>query len=206
MLASGRGSNLQAILNAIAENRLFARVVVVVSDNPQAKALERARIARVPARVLKPSDYSSQSEYDRALAECCLEYRAQVVALAGYMRLLGPDFLAKFPQRVVNIHPSLLPAFPGLRAQEQAICYGVRYSGCTVHFVDEGIDTGPIILQAVVPVLPDDTEQTLSERILVQEHQIYPRALQLIAEGRLLVEGRRVYFVEKERSDRSCET
>lgn len=206
VLASGRGTNLQAIIDAIAEGRLSGRVVAVISDNPHARALERARIAKIPARVIEPSRYASKAEYESALAQCCLEHQAQVVALAGYMRILGAAFLERFPQRVVNIHPSLLPSFPGLKAQEQAIRYGVRYSGCTVHFVDEGVDSGPIILQAVVPVLPDDTEKSLSERILVQEHRIYPRALQLIAEGRLLVEGRRVYFTDLERSGHGCET
>lgn len=206
VLASGRGSNLQAILDAIGEDRLNGRVVVVISDNPQAKALERARIAKIPARLLAPSGYENKADYERALARCCQEYKAQVVALAGFMRILGSTFLGYFPQRVVNIHPSLLPAFPGLHAHEQAIKHGVRYSGCTVHFVDEGVDSGPIILQAVVPVLSEDDEETLSERILVQEHRIYPRALQLIGEGRLLVEGRRVYFTEMERSERSIET
>lgn len=206
MLASGRGSNLQAIMDAIGEGRLNGRVVLVISDNPHARALERARIAKVPTRLMLPSGYQSKADYEKALAQCCQEYKAQVVALAGFMRILGPTFLGHFPQRVVNIHPSLLPAFPGLHAQEQALRHGVRFSGCTVHFVDEGVDSGPIILQAVVPVLADDDEETLSERILVQEHRIYPRALQLIAEGRMLVEGRRVYFTEMERSERGSET
>jgi len=196
VLVSGRGTNLQAILDAIKEGRLTARVVAVVSDNPRAYALERAQKAGVPAFTLLPADFSSKEEYEEALVQLCKQQGAEAVALAGYMRILGPKFLQAFPSRVVNIHPSLLPSFPGLRAQKQALDYGVRYSGCTVHFVDEGVDSGPIILQAVVPVLPEDTEESLSERILLQEHRLYPKALQLLAEGRLLIEGRRVKILD----------
>lgn len=199
VLVSGRGTNLQAILDAINEGWLTARVVVVISDNPRAYALERAKAAGVPAFTLLPADFANKEEYEENLVRLCKEHGAEAVALAGYMRILGAKFLQAFPSRVVNIHPSLLPSFPGLRAQKQALEYGVRYSGCTVHFVDEGVDSGPIILQAVVPVLPDDTEESLSERILLQEHRLYPRALQLLAEGRLVIEGRRVKILDAAR-------
>lgn len=201
VLASGRGSNLQAIIDAVAAGELAVRVCVVISDNPHAPALARAEAAGVPTRLLLPGDFATQSEYENALAECCREFEAEAVVLAGYMRILGPEFLRRFPQRVLNIHPSLLPSFPGLRAQAQALRHGVRYSGCTVHFIDEGVDTGPIVLQAVVPVLAGDTEQSLSERILLQEHRLYPRALQLLAEGRLQLEGRIVVILDPEGSE-----
>jgi len=193
VLASGRGSNLQAILDSIRDGDLFAKVVVVISDNPEAYALERARSQGIPAVAALPSAYTSKAEYEQQLlAASCEAYQAEVVVLAGYMRLLGSVFLTKYHNRVVNIHPALLPAFPGLHAHRQAIEYGVRFSGCTVHFVDQGMDTGPIILQAVVSVEPDDTEETLAERILIEEHRIYPQALELIARGKVRVEGRRV--------------
>lgn len=197
VLASGRGSNFAAIMRAIEGGRLSARVVVLVSDKPNAPVLTLARGFGVPARVIEPRSYGSQKEYEEALARGCLEHGAEAVALAGFMRLLSTTFLSYFPDRVLNIHPALLPAFPGLHAQKQALDYGVRISGCTVHFVDEGMDSGPIILQAAVPVWPDDTEETLAERILKEEHRIYPEALQLLAEGRLRIEGRRVLIEKK---------
>lgn len=192
VLASGRGSNLQAIIDASRNSSLHAEVVVVVSDNPGAFALTRAKDQGLAAVLVEPAAYPSKAAYETALAEVCAAHQAEVVALAGYMRLLGPVFLARFPNRVLNIHPALLPSFTGLHAQQQALEYGVRFSGCTVHLVDAGMDTGPILLQAVVPVLPDDNEETLAERILVQEHRIYPQALELIARGRIRIEGRRV--------------
>lgn len=194
VLASGRGSNFAAIMRAIEGGRLNARVEVLISDQPQAPALSLARGFGVPVVVLPPKSFASRVDYENELAHQCAEYGVEVVALAGFMRLLTGTFLAHYPQRVVNIHPALLPAFPGLDAQQQALEYGVRFSGCTVHLVDEGMDSGPIILQAVVPVEPNDDEHALAERILKAEHQLYPQALQLMAEKRLRVEGRQVYI------------
>ncbi len=194
VLASGRGSNLQAIIDSSRNGSLFAEVAVVISDNPGAYALTRAKDQGIPAVLVEPSTYSSKAAYEEALLKVCADYKAEVVALAGYMRLLGHVFLSRYPSRVLNIHPALLPSFTGLHAQRQALEYGVRYSGCTVHFVDEGMDTGPIILQTVVPVLPDDNEDTLADRILVQEHRLYPQALELVARGKIRIEGHRVWI------------
>lgn len=192
VFASGRGSNLEAILNEIEAGKLPARVAVVVSDQPEAPALERARRRGIPALAVLPGDFSSRQAYEERLVEICRQHGVELVVLAGFMRLLGPTFLSAYRHHIMNIHPALLPSFPGLHAQEQAVRYGVRFSGCTVHFVDEGVDTGPIILQAVVPVEQDDTPETLAARILVEEHRLYPEAIRLYAEGRLHIEGRRV--------------
>jgi phosphoribosylglycinamide formyltransferase-1 len=192
VLASGRGSNLQAILDAIAAGRCPARVAVVVSDRKDAPALDRARASGVPARHLDPGAYPDREAFDRAVAEVLTAHGVELVCLAGYLRLLSPAFVAAFRGRILNVHPALLPAFPGLHAQRQALAHGVRVSGATVHLVDEGLDTGPIVLQATVPVEDDDTEATLTARILREEHRLYPEAIRLYAEGRLAVEGRRV--------------
>lgn len=192
VLASGRGSNFEAICTAIDEGRLNAKVAIVISDNENAPVLERARNRGIKALYVPASGYNGREAYEKALVKFCREAGAELVVLAGYMRLLGTTFLGEYHLKTVNIHPALLPAFPGLHAQRQAVEYGVRFSGCTVHFVDEGMDTGPIILQAVVPVYFDDTEDTLAARILKEEHRIYPEALQLIASGRVEVIGRRV--------------
>lgn len=192
VLASGRGSNLQAILDAVAVGHLEARVRIVVSDNADAYALDRARSAGVPAFHVDPRGFGSRESYERRIAELLQQHEVALVALAGYMRIVGPVLLGAFPGRILNIHPSLLPAFPGLHVQRQALEHGARISGCTVHFVDAGVDTGPIVIQAAVPVHDADTEELLAERILRQEHRIYPRAIQLFAEGRLRLEGRRV--------------
>ncbi len=192
VLASGRGSNLQAILDAVAAGRLAASVRVVVSDVADAHALERARRAGLPAVFVDPRGPGGKAGFEGRVVEVLRAHGAACVALAGYMRVCGPALLAAFPQRIVNIHPSLLPAFPGLHVQRAALEHGARFSGCTVHFVDAGVDTGPIIIQAAVPVLDGDTEESLAARILRQEHQVFPRALQLLAEGRLRVNGRRV--------------
>jgi len=196
VLASGRGSNFGAIMRAIAGGRLNAQVTVLISDKPQAPVLSLARGFGVPVQVIQPQDFASKMDFEKELARQCAEHKVEVVALAGFMRLLTATFLGHYPQRVVNIHPALLPAFPGLDAHGQAIAYGVRFSGCTVHLVDEGMDSGPIIMQAVVPVEPTDDEHTLAERILHEEHRIYPQALQLMAEGKIRIEGRRVYIKE----------
>ncbi|HXG15054.1 MAG TPA: phosphoribosylglycinamide formyltransferase [Calidithermus sp.] len=192
VLASGRGSNLQALLDAAARPGYPARVVIVIADRERAPALARAEAAGVPAVFLDPKGYEDRAAYDAALSERLERAGVELVCLAGFMRILGPAFVRAWRGRVMNIHPALLPAFPGLHAQRQALEYGVKVAGATVHFVDEGVDSGPIILQAAVPVEPDDTEETLSARILAEEHRLYPEAVRLYAEGRLQVEGRRV--------------
>lgn len=195
VLASGRGSNLQSIMDAAAAGKINAEVAVVISDNEGAFALERARKAGIPAEFVNPKEFSAKEGYEGAVVELLKRYGVGLVCLAGYMRLVGKVMLEAFPNRVMNIHPALLPAFPGLHGQEQAWAYGVKFSGCTVHFVDEGMDTGPIITQAVVPVLDDDTADTLAARILEQEHRIYPEAVGLFADGRLKITGRKVSIV-----------
>lgn len=192
VLISGSGTNLQAIIDRCADGTIDGRVVCVISNRADAYGLERARRAGVPAVHLDHRRFSSREEYDGELVRILREHGVELVALAGFMRIVTPVLLDAFPHRVMNIHPALLPAFPGLDAQKQALDHGVRVSGCTVHFVDEGCDTGPIILQSVVPVLPGDTVETLSARIHVQEHRTYPEAIRLFAQGRLRVEGRRV--------------
>jgi len=192
VLASGRGSNLQAIMDSCSGGTIPGQVAVVISDNPGAYALQRAKDANIPAFCVDPSGFNTKEDYEEKISNLLKEYGVQLVCLAGYMRLVGPVMLKEFANRIINIHPALLPAFPGLHAQEQAWNYGVKYSGCTVHFVDEGMDTGPIILQSVVPVMQDDTPASLAERILEQEHIIYPEAVRLFLEGRLRIKGRKV--------------
>ena len=194
VLASGRGSNLQAIIDTIEAGRLDALLAVVVSDRPDAQALERARKHGAKALFVDPKAYPEREAFDRALLAILEEHRVELVCLAGFMRILTPLFVRTFKGRILNIHPALLPAFPGLHAQRQALEHGVKIAGATVHFVDEGVDTGPIILQATVPVREDDTEETLSARILAEEHRLYPRAIQLFAEGRLGIRARRVHI------------
>lgn len=196
VLASGTGSNLQAIIDEIKSGFLPVELALVLSDKPQAYALQRAKAAGVPTKVLLPADFASREDYDAELVRLLKASGAEAVALAGYMRLVTPVFLQAFPHRVLNIHPALLPSFPGLHGQRQAFEYGVKVAGCTVHFVDEGMDSGPIILQAPVPVLEDDDADSLAARILEQEHIIYPLALRLLAEGKLHIEGRRVRIAE----------
>jgi phosphoribosylglycinamide formyltransferase-1 len=194
VLISGRGSNLQAVIDAIEDKRLDAEVAVVISDVEDAYALERARKHNIPGRFVDPKPYKGKGreEYDKAVVAVLKEYQVELVCMAGFMRILSPYFVQTYRNRIMNIHPALLPSFPGLHVQKKALDYGVKFSGATVHFADEGTDTGPIIIQAVVPILDDDTEETLSARILRFEHQIYPRAIQLYAQGRLEVVGRRV--------------
>jgi phosphoribosylglycinamide formyltransferase-1 len=183
VLISGRGSNLQAILDAIRGGKLDARVGVVVSNVEGAPGLERARAAGVPTEVLSHKDYASRERYDEALVERLHAHDVDLVCLAGFMRLLSPVFVRAFRGRILNVHPSLLPSFPGLHAQRQALEHGVKVTGATVHFVDEELDHGPILLQSAVPVLEDDDEESLSARILEQEHRIYPEAIALVLEG-----------------------
>ena len=192
VLASGRGSNLQAILDACARPEFPARVVVVISDRERALALERARAAGVEALWINPKDFTDREAFDLALVRELQARQVGLVCQAGYMRILSPVYIRAFAGRSLNIHPSLLPAFPGLHAQRQALEHGVKVAGATVHFADEGVDSGPIVLQAAVPVAPDDTEETLSARILAEEHRIYPEAIRLFAEGRLRIVGRQV--------------
>lgn len=197
VLASGRGTNLQAIIDAIQAGRLDARLVVVISDKPDAPALGRAQRHGAKALFIDPHDVHEREAFDRALVTALTEHQVELVCLAGFMRILTPAFLTVFPDRIMNIHPALLPAFPGLHPQRRALEHGVKLSGATVHFVDEGVDSGPIILQVAVTVQDDDTEESLSARILAEEHKIYPRAIQLFAEGRLRIEGRRVIIGER---------
>jgi len=192
VLASGGGSNLQAIMDAVKAGKINAEIAVVLSDNAGAYALERARLAGIPAEHVDKKDRRRREDYDRAILERLRAHDVELVLLAGYMRIVSMALVEAYENRMINIHPALLPSFPGLHVQKKAVDYGARFSGCTVHFVDGGMDTGPIIIQAVVPVLPDDDEGSLAARILVQEHRIYPEAVRLYAEGRLRVEGRRV--------------
>jgi phosphoribosylglycinamide formyltransferase-1 len=192
VLASGRGSNLQAIIDAIEKGRLRAVLAVVISNKAEAQALERARKHGAPAVFLDPKATPGREAYDAVILEQLRKHEAELVALAGYMKIVTRVLLDAYPNRIMNIHPSLLPAFPGLAAQQQALDWGVKLSGCTVHFVEEGVDSGPIIRQAAVPVLEGDTAESLEARVLTEEHRIYPEAIQLFAEGRLTVEGRRV--------------
>ena len=195
VLVSGRGSNLQAILDAIHAGRLpLAKVGVVISDNPEAKALLRVRGMGIPTVVLERKAFADRTAYETALADELERHQVDLVVLAGFMRILSSCFIQRFPGAIVNIHPSLLPAFPGLDAQGQALRYGVKVAGCTVHFVDEGMDSGPIILQEAVPVELGDTTQTLADRILHVEHRLYPRAIALFCEERLEIEGRQVHI------------
>jgi phosphoribosylglycinamide formyltransferase-1 len=193
ILVSGRGSNLQAIIDNIESGALSAELVVVISDQAEAYALERTRKHGIAAVHVSAKGYKDKREaYDSQLISELTQRGVELVCLAGFMRIITPALIKAFPNRILNIHPALLPAFPGLHVQKAALEHGVKFSGCTVHFVDQGMDTGPIIIQAAVPVLDDDTEDTLSARILKQEHKIYSRAIQLYAEGKLRIEGRRV--------------
>lgn len=191
-LASGRGSNLQAILDQIEAGGVDAEAAVLISDKADAFALQRADNHGVLSKHINPRDFASRETYEEAILQVFESCGVDLVILAGYMRLIGDKLIEAYPNRIMNIHPALLPSFPGVHGQRDALAYGVRFSGCTVHFVDKGMDTGPIILQAVVPVLPEDDEEALSARILKEEHKIYSEAIRLFAEGRLQVDGRRV--------------
>ena len=196
VLVSGSGSNLQSIIDNIERGTLPARIGIVVSNNPEAFALERARKHGIAAVVIEHTGFADREAYDRRVVNTLQAHGVELVVLAGFMRVLSPFFLRSFPMRVMNIHPALLPSFPGTHGQRKAFDYGVKFSGCTVHFADEGVDTGPIIIQAVVPVYDADTEDTLSRRILKEEHRIYPQAIRLYAEGKLHVEGRKVRVLD----------
>lgn len=192
VLVSGNGTNLQSILDACTGGKLKARVVCVISNKTDAYGLERARKAGIPALHLDHRAHAGREAYDEALVATLREFGVELVVMAGFMRIITPVLLEAFPMAVMNIHPALLPAFPGLHAQRQALEYGVKVAGCTVHFVDPGTDTGPIIIQAAVPLVEGDTEETLSARIQKEEHRIYPEAIRLFAEGQLSVAGRKV--------------
>lgn len=192
VLLSGRGSNFEALADGVAAGRIpDAQVAIVIANREGAQGIDRATARGIPTLVL-PSRGLEREAYDRQVVAALRERKVDLVCLAGYMRLLSPYFVQSFPQRILNIHPSLLPSFPGLESQRQALEYGVKFAGCSVHFVDENLDAGPIILQSVVPVLDTDTEDSLSEKILREEHRIYSQAIKIVLEGRFKIEGRRV--------------
>lgn len=192
VLVSGSGSNLQAIIDAVEAGSLKCAIKVVISNRPGAFAVDRAKKHNTPVEIITRDEFPEREAYDAEMARRLKAHGVGLVVMAGFMRLITDEMLGAFPMRIINIHPSLLPAFPGLDVQKKAIEHGVRFSGCTVHFVDAGLDSGPIIIQAVVPVKDSDTTESLSKRILAEEHRIYPIAIQLFAEGRLTIEGRRV--------------
>lgn len=192
VLASGSGSNLQAIIDQIEKGQLPAEIKIVISNNPDAYALKRCSKHAIPIRVASHLDFRKREDFDGQMASILKSYDVELVVLAGFMRVLTPAFLRAFPMKIMNIHPALLPAFPGTHVQQKALEYGVKFSGCTVHFIDEGVDTGPVIIQAVVPVYDDDTVDTLSARILKEEHRIYPLAIRFYAEGKLKIKGHKV--------------
>lgn len=203
VLLSGGGTNLQAIIDAIERGALPARIRLVISNRPDAYGLVRARNHKLPTAVVPHADFPSREAFDRRMVELLKQYDVELVVLAGFMRLLSSAFVRAFPQRILNIHPALLPAFPGLHAQRRAIEHGVRISGATVHLVDEKMDHGPIIMQAAVPVYADDTEARLRARILDQEHRIYPAAIKLFVEGRVQVEGRTIRLQDEAKSEQA---
>ena len=192
VLASGRGSNFQSIITEIESERLKAEIVLLITDNTAAFAIERAKKHHIEYLVVLPKEYRSREDFFVKIAHELQKRNVELVVLAGFMRIVGKTLIDAFPNRIMNIHPALLPSFAGLHGQKQALDYGAKISGCTVHFVDEGMDTGPIIIQAAVPAFQNDTEETLSERILKYEHKIYPEAIRLFAEGKIAVNGRKV--------------
>jgi len=192
VLISGSGSNLQSIIDHIEKGTLPAQIKIVISNNPQAYGLTRAKKHGIAIAVLNHQDFSSREDFDRELIRCLQDAGVDLIVLAGFMRILTGSFLRAFEQKIINIHPALLPAFPGTHVQQKALDYGVKFSGCTVHFVDDGVDTGPIIIQAVVPVHASDTAETLAARILKEEHKIYPQAIRYFAEGRIIKNGRHI--------------
>ncbi len=205
VLLSGRGSNFEALAESVAAGRIpDAEIALVVSNREDAPGIERARVRGIEARVI-PSKGLEREAYDKLVAAALMEKKVDLVCLAGYMRLLSPFFVAAFPNRILNIHPSLLPAFPGLEAQRQALEHGAKFSGCTVHFVDENLDAGPIVLQATVPIEDRDTVETLSERVLREEHRLYSEAVRIVLEGRYRIENRRVLITSSEERAKGAE-
>jgi len=197
VLASGRGTNLQAIIEAVEEGKIEGRISIVVGDNPNAYALKRAEQYNIGTRYINFKEFKNREDYDKEIIKTLEEKKIDLVVLAGYMRILSPFFINAYKNKIMNIHPALLPSFPGLHAQRQAVEHGVKVSGCTVHFVYEGVDSGPIILQKAVEVKDNDTEESLAERILKEEHQIYPQAIQLFCQGRLIIKGRKVFIKKR---------
>jgi len=197
VLVSGRGTNLQVIIEAIEEGKIEGRISIVISDNPDAYALKRAKRYNIETQYINFKEFKTREDYDKKIIKSLKEKEIELVVLAGYMRILSSYFIRTYRNKIMNIHPALLPSFPGLEAQSQAVNYGVKISGCTVHFVDEGIDSGPIILQKAVEVKDDDTEESLAERILKEEHKIYPQAIQLFSQGRLIIKGRKVFIKKR---------
>jgi len=200
VFASGRGSNFQSIVDNIKSGYLKAEIALLITDNPEAYAIERAKQNNIEALIIEPKEFPDRDSYYRHVADEVDKRGVDLVVLAGFMRVVGQPLIERFKDRIMNIHPALLPSFPGLHGQRQALEYGVKISGCTVHFVDEGVDTGPIIIQSAVTAYEDDTEDTLSERILKEEHRIFPLAVKLFAEGRIKVKGRKV-FIESQREE-----
>lgn len=192
VLVSGSGSNLQSIIDSIESGALDASIEVVISNNPDAFALKRTEKHSIKSVVIDHNEFLSREDFDRKMIDILRSHSVDLVVMAGFMRILSPLFLRSFPLKIINIHPAILPSFQGLHAQERAFDYGVKFSGCTVHFADEGVDTGPIIIQSVVPVFDDDTAESLQKRILKEEHRIYPQAIQLIAAGKIEIAGRKV--------------
>ncbi len=202
VLLSGRGSNFEALAANVASGRIpNAEIAIALSNREDARGIEKARVLGIEARVISSKGLEREA-YDKLVVAALQEKRVDLVCLAGYMRLLSPQFVAAFHNRILNIHPSLLPAFPGLEAQRQALEHGVKFSGCTVHFVDENLDAGPIVLQACVPIEDTDTPETLSERILREEHRIYAEAVRIVLEGKFRIEGRRVLITSDDASEK----
>ena len=196
VLASGRGSNFQAILDKINSGELELHIGVVISDKADAYVLTRAKAAGIPTIVILREDYKSKVEFEVAIINCLQTYKVELLVLAGFMRILSSKVIRSFPEKIINIHPSLLPSFPGLHAHKQAIDYGAKYSGCTVHFVDAGMDSGPIIMQAIVEVAIEDDEDSLAAKILAKEHEILPLVLKLYVQGKISVQGRKVNILK----------
>ena len=198
VLVSGGGSNLQSIIDSVESGYLNIKIAVVLSNKEEAYGLTRAQNHQIPTQIVKHGDFKNREEFENRLIEVLDGYGVDLVVLAGFMRVLTPLFVNHYHHRIMNIHPAILPSFPGTHGQKQALDYGVRFSGCTTHFVDEGTDTGPIIIQAIVPVLPDDTEESLGSRILKEEHRIFPESLKLWSEGRIRIEGRKVRILKSQ--------
>lgn len=196
VFASGQGTNLEAILEAVKSGGISGEVALVISDQEKAQALQRAQRWGVKALFINPKEYKNREQYDQVLVDQLKADKIDLVVLAGFMRLLTPLFVRAFPLKIMNIHPSLLPAFPGLEGVEQALAYGVKVTGCTVHFIDEGLDTGPVILQEAVPVIQEDTIETLHQRIHASEYRLYPTAIDLFCRDKLKVEGRRCLIID----------
>lgn len=201
VLVSGGGSNLQSIIDSVESGYLNIQIAVVLSNKEETYGLTRATNHGIPTQVVSHREFNNREKFENKLIEVLDGYGVDLVVLAGFMRVLTPLFVNHYHHKIINIHPAILPSFPGTHGQKQALDYGVRFSGCTTHFVDEGTDTGPIIIQAVVPVLPDDTEESLGTRILKEEHRIFPESLKLWSEGRILIEGRKVIILQNKSSE-----